>query len=64
MNSAEDSEPSLYTQIGKQMTLFDLMNQMIISSSNLATNILVEEVGAKNITASRLDLSEILESSE
>ncbi|MAZ42164.1 MAG: serine hydrolase, partial [Flammeovirgaceae bacterium] len=52
MNIAEDSEPSLYTQIGKQMTLFDLMNQMIISSSNLATNILIDEVGAKNVNAS------------
>ncbi len=52
MNIAEDSEPSIYSQIDKQMTLFDLMNQMIISSSNLATNILVEEVGAKNVNAS------------
>ena len=52
MNAEEDSEHSLYTQIGKQMTLFDLMHQMIISSSNLATNMLVEEVGAKKITAS------------
>jgi len=52
MNIAEDSEPSLYTKIGKQMTLFDLMNQMIISSSNLATNILIDEVGAKNVNAS------------
>tara|TARA_B110000046_G_scaffold174732_1_gene198744 strand:+ start:676 stop:1581 length:906 start_codon:yes stop_codon:yes gene_type:complete len=52
MDATEDSEPSLYTQIGKYMTLFDLMYQMIIMSSNLATNILVEEVGAKNITAS------------
>ena len=34
------------------MTLFDLMNQMIISSSNLATNILIDEVGAKNVNAS------------
>ena len=52
MNIAEDSEPSIYSQIDKQMTLFDLMNQMIISSSNLATNILIDEVGAKNVNAS------------
>ena len=52
MNAAEDSEPSLYDRIGKQITLFDLMYQMIIMSSNLATNILVKEIGCKNITAS------------
>ncbi len=52
MNIKEDSESSLYSQIGKKMTLFDLMYQMIILSSNLATNILVEEIGSKNVTAS------------
>ena len=52
LNAAEDSEPSLYDRIGKQITLFDLMYQMIIMSSNLATNILVKEIGCKNITAS------------
>ena len=52
MNAAEDSEPLLYDRIGKQITLYDLMYQMIIMSSNLATNILVKEIGCKNITAS------------
>jgi beta-lactamase class A len=52
MNAAEDSEPLLYDRIGKQVTFFDLMYQMIIMSSNLATNILVKEIGCKNITAS------------
>ena len=47
LNAAEDSEPSLYDRIGKQITLFDLMYQMIIMSSNLATNILVEKLVAK-----------------
>ena len=52
MNAAEDSEPLLYDRIGKQVTFFDLMYQMIIMSSNLATNILVKEIGCKNITTS------------
>ena len=36
--------------IGKRKTIRDLVFDMITVSSNLATNILIELVGAKNVT--------------
>ncbi|MBL7817018.1 MAG: serine hydrolase [Saprospiraceae bacterium] len=51
LNIADDSADSIYNQIGKKMTVYDLTYQMIIRSSNLATNILIDLVGAKNANA-------------
>lgn len=51
MNVDEDSDSTVYHLIGKQATIHDLAFQMITVSSNLATNILIELVGAKNIMA-------------
>lgn len=48
MNIADDSGDGMYKQIGKKMTIYDLTYQMIIVSSNLATNILIDLVDAKN----------------
>lgn len=56
MDLGVDSQEELYDQIGKRATIYDLMYQMIIKSSNLATNILIEEVGAPNVTKSMRDL--------
>jgi beta-lactamase class A len=56
MDLGVDSQEELYDQIGKRATFYDLMYQMIIKSSNLATNILIEEVGAPNVTKSMRDL--------
>lgn len=50
----QDSERTLYT-ISKT-TIADLTKKMIVSSSNLATNLLIELVGAKNVTQSMRDL--------
>lgn len=50
MDINEDSEGALYHMVGQQRTIRDLMNDMITMSSNLATNILIEKVGAQNVT--------------
>ena len=50
MDISEDSEGELYKLIGKQRTIRDLIDDMITMSSNLATNILIEQVGAKKVT--------------
>ncbi|SEN92341.1 CubicO group peptidase, beta-lactamase class C family [bacterium A37T11] len=44
-----DSEQALYKLIGKKTTIDDLLQRMITRSSNLATNNLVNLVGAKNV---------------
>lgn len=46
----EDSETGLYLRIGDQETLLNLAVPMIQESSNLATNLLVERLGATNIS--------------
>ena len=50
MDISEDSEGELYKKIGQKRTIRQLNNDMITTSSNLATNILIEKVGAKNVT--------------
>ncbi|MEW6125605.1 MAG: serine hydrolase [Acidobacteriota bacterium] len=45
----DDSEPTLYKRIGEKETIRELMRLMIVMSSNLATNILIERVDAKNV---------------
>lgn len=44
-----DSEGDLYARLGKKMTRHDLIFRMITASSNLATNIIIDQVGAKNV---------------
>lgn len=50
LDSIEDSEHLLYKQLGKKKLLSELVYNMIIVSSNLATNIIIELVDAKNVT--------------
>lgn len=45
-----DSDTLLYREIGKKRTIYSLMYDMIIVSSNLATNLIIELVDAKNVT--------------
>ncbi|KAA3633555.1 MAG: serine hydrolase [Bacteroidetes bacterium] len=52
----EDSDETLYHQIGNEVSVFDLMYNMIINSSNLATNILIEKIGAENVTRTMREL--------
>ncbi|MEM1135826.1 MAG: serine hydrolase [Bacteroidota bacterium] len=46
----EDSENQLYEMVGDSLPLYDVMYKMIIESSNLGTNLIVELVNAKNVT--------------
>jgi len=46
----DDSDTLLYKEIGKKRTVYSLVYDMIIVSSNLATNLIIELVGAKNVT--------------
>jgi len=47
----DDSETSLYARIGELESIQELTRLMIVRSSNLATNILMEKVGAKSVNA-------------
>lgn len=46
----DDSYQELYNHIGEKRSIRTLMREMITASSNLATNILVEKIGAENTT--------------
>ncbi|MGH2642565.1 MAG: serine hydrolase [Chitinophagaceae bacterium] len=48
LDSADDSEKDLYTKIGTKLPINDLLYRMITESSNLATDIIVDLVGAEN----------------
>ncbi|MEX0912649.1 MAG: serine hydrolase [Gemmatimonadota bacterium] len=50
LESARDAGASLHQQIGKTMRVEDLARQMIVTSSNLATNLLVELIGLQDLT--------------
>jgi len=45
-----DSDTLIYDHIGEKRTVYSLMYDMIIISSNLTTNLIVELVDAKNVT--------------
>lgn len=49
LDTSDDSEGDLYKHLGEKRTVYELMYQMITVSSNFATNILIEKVGAKNV---------------
>ncbi len=51
LDSISDSETALYRLAGKKLLLRDLLYRMITESSNLATNLVIEAVGAKNVVA-------------
>jgi beta-lactamase class A len=50
LSPEDDSETDLYKYIGNSMTMLDLTQRMIIKSSNLATNLLIEKVKAERVT--------------
>lgn len=50
LNQKDDSEFTLYEQLGQKRPIRDLLYLMIIASSNLATNIIIELVDAKEVT--------------
>jgi beta-lactamase class A len=56
LDSADDSEYELYKHIGEKRTINALLYQMIIVSSNFATNLIIQKVGAQNVTQSMRQL--------
>ncbi|MBI4429091.1 MAG: serine hydrolase [Ignavibacteriales bacterium] len=52
LDLGEDNDDSMYKKIGTGVSIRELVNHMITVSSNLATNILIDLVGPKNVTAS------------
>ncbi len=51
-----DSNDKLYTAIGEERPLREVIYDMIIWSSNLATNLVIELVDAKNVTQTMRDM--------
>lgn len=56
LDSSDDSESEIYRHIGEKRTLYDLMYQMIIASSNLSTNLIIDLVDASKITKTMRDM--------
>ncbi len=50
LNPNDDSQQDLYKLVGTKLPLSELVYQMIIMSSNLATNLIMQMVDAKNVT--------------
>lgn len=48
LNAGDDSDSVLYTKVGSKLPICELLYLMIIKSSNLATNIIIDLVGAQN----------------
>jgi beta-lactamase class A len=49
LDVVDDSEKTLYSRLDQQESIRELTRLMIVQSSNLATNILIEKVGAKQV---------------
>lgn len=56
LHATEDSDTNIYKETGTKRTLESLVYDMIIVSSNLATNLVIERVGAQNVTQTMRDL--------
>lgn len=56
MEVTVDSEKDLYENLNKKTSFYHLAYEMITRSSNLATNILIDFLDAKNITATMREL--------
>ena len=51
LDSTDDSETELYRHLGEKRSVYQLIYQMITVSSNLSTNLMIELVDAKNVSA-------------
>ncbi|WP_179830314.1 serine hydrolase [Spirosoma fluviale] len=56
LRAEQDSDTSIYKAVGTKRTLAALVYDMIIVSSNLATNMVIERVGAQNVTQTMREL--------
>jgi beta-lactamase class A len=50
LRKEDDGEQSLYDRAGANATIRELVEKMIVRSSNLATNLLIEKAGADSVT--------------
>ncbi|WP_460674367.1 serine hydrolase [Larkinella ripae] len=50
LRATDDSDTLIYRKIGQKVPLSSLLYDMIIYSSNLATNLIIERVDARNVT--------------
>jgi beta-lactamase class A len=50
LEAKDDGDPDLYQAVGGARPLEELIRRMITRSSNLATNLLIEKIGASNVT--------------
>lgn len=48
---SDDAEQTLYARLGESESIAELTRLMIVRSSNLTTNILMEKIGAKSVNA-------------
>jgi beta-lactamase class A len=51
LEAREDSDAALYDLVGTELPLRELVRRMIVRSSNLATNIVIEFIGAPRVMA-------------
>ena len=49
LNASDDSDDVMYQKLGQPMTIRALIERMIVRSSNLATNLLIETAKAENV---------------
>lgn len=56
LDLANDADPAVYGHLGKTLTVRDLSYQMITTSSNLGTNLLIDVVGVGAIQAALEEL--------
>ncbi len=49
LDAGDDSDSSMYKRVGDKATIRELIYHMITVSSNMATNLLIELVGPKNV---------------
>lgn len=49
LDLARDADPNVYSNLGKTMTVRELAYQMITTSSNLATNLLIDVIGVATV---------------
>src|SRR5215467_10650375 len=56
LNASDDCETDLYKHVGEKRAIKDLVYLMITVSSNMSTNLLIQLVGANNVTQTMRDL--------
>jgi beta-lactamase class A len=59
LDPKEDGDTMLYKKVGERVPVREMYRLMIVRSSNLATNQLIELVGAKNVTDGAIGLGAI-----